>query len=124
MGKCWRGGLRWGSPGLFNRPVCVMDMVAPSDKVAEMLLLAVVKSSKLFEFLNKWPVAPESMTVVLFKCEEGVDCVDIRVFLVIFILVAVFTCLGGPLDQDRCKQELDTKLVVVPPIMLLAVAST
>jgi amino acid permease len=82
-----------------------------------------VTPSRLFDTLKKRPVAPESMTVVVLRGGEGVDCVDVRVLLVIFILLAVFKCLAGPLDQDRCEQGLGTTLVAVLPIMLLTATS-
>jgi hypothetical protein len=61
---------------------------------------------------------------------DGVDCVGVTILLVMFILLAVDTDLTGPLDQeprevrDDPVPELCTKLVVVPPIMFVAVATT
>jgi hypothetical protein len=72
-----------GRPGIFKRPVCVLDMVAPSGRATPMMLLVVVMSSRLFKTLKKWAVVPESMTVVVSRGGEGVDCVDVRVLLVI-----------------------------------------
>jgi hypothetical protein len=68
------------------------------------------------------------MTVVVFVGGEGVDCVGVMIRLLIVILLAVGTCLTGPLYQELWEvredpvRGLGKKLVVVPPIVLVAVA--
>jgi hypothetical protein len=61
---------------------------------------------------------------------EGIDCVGITLLLVTVKLLAVGTGVTGPLDQERREVQEDPlrglgrKLVVLPPIMLVAVAAT
>jgi hypothetical protein len=128
MGKCGRGGLKRGGR-VFLTVLCVLEMEAPSGRVMAMMLLAIVMLSRLLETLEKWPVDPVSITVVVLRGGGGVDCVGVTILLVIFVLLAVRTSLAGPLEQDQREdlvrvRGLGTKLAVVPPIMLLTVVST
>jgi hypothetical protein len=55
-----------GMLGILSKPVCELDMVAPSGRVMAMLSVAMETASRLFKTLKKWPVALVSMTVVVF----------------------------------------------------------
>jgi hypothetical protein len=70
------------------------------------------------------------MTVTVFVVGEGIDCVGVTILLVMVILLAVGTGLTSPLYQEPREvredpvRGLGTKLVMVPPIVLVAVAAT
>jgi hypothetical protein len=75
-------------------------------------------------------VAPVLITVVGFVGGEGVECVGVTLLLAAVKLLSVGTGVTGPLDQERREvredplRGLGTKLVILPPIMLVAVVAT
>jgi hypothetical protein len=119
-----------GGQGILSKPVCELEMVAPLGRVMAMLFVAMETASRLLDTLKNWPVAMVLMTMVVFVGGEGVDCVGVMKRLVIVILLAVGTGLTGPLYQELREvredpvRGLGTEFVVVPPIMLVAVAAT
>jgi hypothetical protein len=119
-----------GRPGIWSKSVCVLEMVAPSGRVTAMLSAVTAIAPRVLDVLKKWPVAPVSITVVGFVGGEGVDCVGVTLLLATVKLLAVGTGVTGPLNQERREvredplQGLGGKLVVLPPIMLVAVAAT
>jgi hypothetical protein len=119
-----------GRPGICSKPVCVLEMVAPSGRVTAMLSAVMATASRVLDVLKKWPVAPVSITVVGFVGGEGFDCMGVTLLLVTVKLLAVGNGVTGPLDQGRREvredplRGLGTKLVVFPPIMLVAVSAT
>jgi hypothetical protein len=103
-----------GKPGIWSKPLCVLEMAAPSRRVTEM-------ASRVLDVLKKWPVAPVSIIVVGFVGGEGVDCLGVTLLLAAVKLLAVGTGVTGPLNQERREVQddplrgLGTKLMVSPP---------
>jgi hypothetical protein len=89
-----------GRPGIWSKPVCVLEMVAPSGRVTAMLSAVMAMASRVLDVLKKWPVAPLSITVLGFVGGEGVDCVGVTLLLATVKLLAVGTGVTDPLDQE------------------------
>jgi hypothetical protein len=108
-----------GRPGIWSKPVCVLEMVAPSGRVTAMLSAVIEMASRVLDVLKKWPVAPVSIIAVGFVGGEGVDCVGVTLRLATVKLLAVGTGVTGPLDQEQREVQEDplrglgTILVVV-----------
>jgi hypothetical protein len=60
-----------GRPGIWSKPVCVLEMVAPSGRVTVMLSAMTAMASRVLDVLKKWPVAPVSIIVVGFVGGRG-----------------------------------------------------
>jgi hypothetical protein len=88
-----------GGLGIWSKPVCVLEMVAPSGRVTAMLSAVTAMESRVLDVLKKWTVAPVSIIVVGFVGGEGVDCVGVKLLLATAKL-AVGNGLTGPLNQE------------------------
>jgi hypothetical protein len=88
-----------GRPGVWSKPVCVLEMVAPSGRVMAMLYAVMAMASRVLDVLKKWHVAPVTIMVVGFVGGEGVYCMGVTLLLVTVIFLAVGTDATGPLDQ-------------------------
>jgi hypothetical protein len=60
-----------GRPGILSKPLCVLEMVAPSRRVTAMLSVATTTASRVLDVLKKWPVVSVSITVVGLVGGEG-----------------------------------------------------
>jgi hypothetical protein len=89
-----------GRLGIWSKPVCVLEMVAPSGRVTAMLSAVTAMESRVLDVLKKWPVAPVSIIVVGFVGGEGVDCVGVTLLLATVKLLAIGTGVTGPLNQE------------------------
>jgi hypothetical protein len=87
-------------PGIWIKPVCVPEMVAPSGRVTVMLSAVTEIASRVLDVLKKWHVAPLSIIVVGFVGGNGVDCVGVTLLLATVKLLAVGTGMTGPLNQE------------------------
>jgi hypothetical protein len=70
-----------GRLGIWSKPVCVLEMVAPSGRVTAMLSVATAMESGVMDVLKKWPVAPVSIIVLGLVGGDGVDCVGVTLLL-------------------------------------------
>jgi hypothetical protein len=89
-----------GRLGIWSKPVCVLEIMAPSGRVKAMLSAVTAMTSRVLDVLKKWPMAPVSIIVVGFVGGEGVDCVGVTLLLGTIKLLAVGTGVTGPLNQE------------------------
>jgi hypothetical protein len=95
------GRRQGGRLGIWSKPVCVLEMMAPSERVTAILSPVTAMESRVLDVLKKWPVAPVLIMVVGFVGGEGVDCVGVTLPLVTAKLLIYFSFILIALVQSQ-----------------------